>query len=423
MNEDAGAQTVNSFATSISQGAGGETGQTLTFNITPNGTTGNISFLSGPAIDSTTGNLTYTTNVDTNGTATFNVTLSDNGSNTPPNSNTSGTQSFTITVNAVNDAPTVTLAGNPAAVNEDAGLQTVASFAAFQPGPVTATDEGTQTLVGYTVTQTGGTLTFSTPPAIANNGTLTYTAAANANGTATFDVVATDSGSGVAPNVNQSAAQSFTITVNAVNDEPSFTVGPNQSVPQNAGPQTVNGWATGISAGPPDEVQTVNFTVTVSGTTGTLTFVTPPAVYPTGTLTYHATNGTSGVATVDIFLTDSGSNVAPNDNVSPTQQFTITVSVDVSVNDATVAEPAAGTTNMLFTVALNVPAPPGGASVNYTTANGGGNPATGGAACGGSVDYMNSDGTVSFAAGEQVKTIPVSVCADATAAKRTRPSS
>ena len=278
VNEDAGAQTVNSFATSISQGAGGETGQTLTFNITPNGTTGNISFLSGPAIDSTTGNLTYTTNVDTNGTATFNVTLSDNGSNTPPNSNTSGTQSFTITVNAVNDAPIVTLAGNPAAVNEDAGLQTVASFASFQPGPVTATDEGTQTLVGYTVTQTGGTLTFSTPPAIANNGTLTYTAAANANGTATFDVVATDSGSGVAPNVNQSVAQSFTITVNAVNDEPSFTVGPNQSVPQNAGPQTVNGWATGISAGPPDEVQTVAFTVTVSGTTGTLTFVTPPAV-------------------------------------------------------------------------------------------------------------------------------------------------
>ena len=102
------------------------------------------------------------------------------------------------------------LSGNPAAVNEDAGLQTVNNFASFQPGPVTATDEGTQTLVGYTVTQTGGTLTFSTAPAIANNGTLTYTAAANANGTATFDVVATDSGSGVAPNVNQSVAQSFT---------------------------------------------------------------------------------------------------------------------------------------------------------------------------------------------------------------------
>ena len=106
--------------------------------------------------------------MDTNGTATFNVTLSDNGSNTPPNSNTSAVQSFTITVNAVNDAPTFSLAGNPAAVDEDAGAQSVPGFASnFQPGPVTATDEGTQTLVGYTVTQTGGTLTFSTAPAIA----------------------------------------------------------------------------------------------------------------------------------------------------------------------------------------------------------------------------------------------------------------
>ena len=60
VNEDAGAQTVNSFATSISQGAGGETGQILTFNLTPNGDTRNISVPSGPAIDSTTGNLTYT---------------------------------------------------------------------------------------------------------------------------------------------------------------------------------------------------------------------------------------------------------------------------------------------------------------------------------------------------------------------------
>ena len=80
VNEDAGAQTVNGFATAISQGAG-DSGQTLTFNISAAGTTGNIAFSSAPAIDPTTGNLTYTTSPDTNGTATFNVTLSDNGSN------------------------------------------------------------------------------------------------------------------------------------------------------------------------------------------------------------------------------------------------------------------------------------------------------------------------------------------------------
>ena len=188
VNEDAGAQTVNGFATSISQGPG-ETGQTLTFNVVAGGTVGNIAFSSGPAIDATTGNLTYTTSPDTNGSAAFSVTLSDNGSNVPPNSNTSGTQFFTITVNAVNDAPTFQIPSNPPAVNEDAPAQTVNSFATnFQPGPVTATDEVGQTLVGYTVTANGttGNLTFTSGPSINNAGTLTYTPTANTCGTATL---------------------------------------------------------------------------------------------------------------------------------------------------------------------------------------------------------------------------------------------
>jgi hypothetical protein len=222
VNEDAGAQTVNSFATSISQGAG-DPAQTLTFNVSPVGTTGNISFSSGPAIDATTGNLTYTTSADTNGTATFNVTLSDNGSNVSPNSNTSGAQQFTITVTAVNDAPTFQITSNPPAVNEDAGAQTVNSFATnFQPGPATATDETGQTLVGYTVTANGttGNLTFTSGPSINNAGQLTYTPTGNTSGTATFNVVATDNGSGTSPNVNQSAPVSFTITVTGQNDAP-----------------------------------------------------------------------------------------------------------------------------------------------------------------------------------------------------------
>ncbi len=222
VDEDAGAQTVNGWATNISAGPPDESGQTLTFNVSPAGTTGNIAFTSGPAINSSTGNLTYTTAANTNGTATFDVTLSDNGGGT----NTSPTQQFTITVNAVNDAPSFQIASNPPAVNEDAGAQTVNSFATnFQPGPVTATDEAGQTLVGYTLTQTGstGSLTFTGGPSINAAGTLTYTSTANTNGTATFNAVATDSGSGTPPNVNQSAAVSFTITVNPVADTPLVT--------------------------------------------------------------------------------------------------------------------------------------------------------------------------------------------------------
>src|SRR5690242_21193434 len=53
--------------------------------------------------------------------------------------------------------------------------------------------------------------------------------------------------------LDTSAPQTFTITVTAVNDAPSFTKGANQTKLEDAGGQTVTGWATTISAGPADE--------------------------------------------------------------------------------------------------------------------------------------------------------------------------
>ena len=67
-------------------------------------------------------------------------------------------------------------------------------------------------------------------PAIAATGTLTYTPAANANGTATVTVRLQDNGGTANGGQDTSAAQTFTITVTAVNDVPSFTKGPDQTV-------------------------------------------------------------------------------------------------------------------------------------------------------------------------------------------------
>jgi hypothetical protein len=88
--------------------------------------------------------------------------------------------------------------------------------------------------------------------------------------------------------------------------------------------------------------------------------------------------------------------------------------VNIRVNDAKVSEPTTGTAPMLFTVTLSSPAPAGGVSVNFATANDGSgtHPATGGAACGGTVDYETTSNTLNFAQGESVRTIPVNVCAD-----------
>ena len=61
---------------------------------------------------------------------------------------------------------------------------------------------------------------FSSPSAITASGTLSYTPAANANGDATITVTLSDNGGTANGGVDESAEQSFTIEVIAVNDPP-----------------------------------------------------------------------------------------------------------------------------------------------------------------------------------------------------------
>jgi VCBS repeat-containing protein len=124
-----------------------------------------------------------------------------------------GVVSAVITVTAVNDAPILTLGSNQT-VNEDAGAQVVAGFASAAAGG--GTDETAQTF-SYTIANDNNAL-FSAQPAIDASGELTYTAAANASGSATVTVFVTDSGGTANGGVDASAGQTFTITVNAMND-------------------------------------------------------------------------------------------------------------------------------------------------------------------------------------------------------------
>ncbi len=91
----AGAQTVNTWASSLSKGPADESSQTLTFTITNNN---NALFSVQPAINAS-GNLTYTPS-GTAGTATVSVVLKDNGGTANGGSDTYTTQTFIITVTA-----------------------------------------------------------------------------------------------------------------------------------------------------------------------------------------------------------------------------------------------------------------------------------------------------------------------------------
>ena len=312
VSENAGAQSVAGWATGIADGDP-EVSQTLTFNVSNDN---NSLFSVQPAI-TPTGTLSFTPAPDMDGVAVVTVSLSDNGSGVAPNVNTSPQQTFNITVTPSINNPPVFTKGADQTDNEDDGAQSISNWA-------TAIDDGNpeavQTLT-FNVSNNNNAL-FSVQPAISSTGTLTYTPAANANGTTVVTVTLSDSGSDVPPNENTSAAQTFNITINAVNDVPVFTKGADQTVSENAGAQSVAGWATGIDDGDPEVSQTLTFNV--SNNNNSL-FSVQPAITPTGTLSFTPAPGMDGVAVVTVSVSDNGSGVAPNVNTSPQQTFNITV--------------------------------------------------------------------------------------------------
>lgn len=271
----------------------------------------------------TTGTLTFTAPVNGNGSSTVTVTVRDAGLDLTLNTADDGltTTSFNVTVTAVNDQPSFT-AGNPPAVNEDAAAQSVVGFiTGFTAGP---NNENTQAVSAYLVSNVSNPPLFTVPPAVSNSGVLTYTLAANASGNSTFDVRVRDSGGTANGGIDLSSGQTFTLTVNSVNDAPSFNVGQNQTLPGNPLPQSIPNWATGISAGPTNEgSQNVRFVVTGNSNPGL--FATPPAIASNGTLTYVPASGATGTSTITVVAQDTGGTANGGVDTSPPQSFTVTI--------------------------------------------------------------------------------------------------
>ncbi|HVX59780.1 MAG TPA: Ig-like domain-containing protein [Pirellulales bacterium] len=150
-----------------------------------------------------------------------------------------------------------------------------------------------------------------------SDGSFTYTPAANFNGVDTFTYKANDG----SLDSNDATA---TITVNPVNDAPGFDKGADQSIAEGAGAQSISGWATNVSAGPPDEAdQSLSFQVS---TNNDALFAVPPAIDPaTGTLSYTPATGALGNATATVYLKDNGGTANGGVDTSVAQTFTITV--------------------------------------------------------------------------------------------------
>ena len=154
-----------------------------------------------------------------------------------------------------------------------------------------------------------------------SDGTVTYTPSVDFNGDDTFTYSVAD------PTFGTDTA-TVTVIVAGVNDAPSFSLGSDETVLEDAGSQTVAGWATGISAGPADEEgQVLTFNVTAN--TNPTLFAVAPAIDPaTGNLTYTPAANANGTADITITLSDDGGTANGGVDTSAPVMFTVTVTVN-----------------------------------------------------------------------------------------------
>lgn len=240
-------------------------------------------------------NLTFTTTAN----ATADVTLSiviDDGGNTGSGGAQTALTTVTLAVTALNDAPSFTKGGD-ITVLENCGAQSIAGWAtSISAGPA---DESGQTL-SFNASNDNNDL-FSVQPAIAANGTLTFTPTANANGTATVTVTLHDDGGTANGGVDTSAAQTFTITINNVNDTPTDIGLSSTSVPESAGIGTTVG---NLSTADPDAADTFTYTLVAGdGSADNASFTMDGNVLKTNTTFSYATKNSYSIR---VRTTDGG---------------------------------------------------------------------------------------------------------------------
>lgn len=262
----------------------------LTYSVVAQPTNGTVTVSGSTA--------TYTPSGDFNGSDSFTYKANDGTVD-------SNTATASVTVTAVNDAPSFTK-GADQSVAANAGAQSVANWAsAISAGPA---NESSQT-VSFALTPTNASL-FATAPAVSSDGTLTYTAAQNASGSSTVSITISDNGGTANGGVDMSAAQSFTITVASLS-------APVASNVTGSGLEDATASVTLSSTNPASGTlaysvvtQPTNGTVTISGATATYT----PAADFNGddSFTYKANDGTTDSNTATASVTVLAVNDAPS---------------------------------------------------------------------------------------------------------------
>lgn len=250
------------------------------------------------------------------GTVTFDVTIQDDGGTLNAGQDTSDPVTVSFTV--LNTLPTISTVANTTIFedNSTSALAFTISDAETAASALTVSTMSSDTNIvpisGIQIVGSGGARTVQVTPAMDQN---TFV-----GGVVTITLIVDDG--------SDTAQSTFDITINPVNDAPSFSLGSNILWPASEiGIKQHPNYANGLVMGPTqDEVLSQSpsqFNVIISGD-AIFGVGGNPSIDTSGSLAY-VLNGSSGVATIQVSLQDDGSTANGGIDTSATQSFTITV--------------------------------------------------------------------------------------------------
>ncbi|QGJ68670.1 Hypothetical protein PBC10988_3310 [Planctomycetales bacterium 10988] len=331
--------TISNWVT-FDPGAESEASQTPTYlvNISPNSI---LNEVDGIVINSE-GNLHIKPLAHAFGEVTFEVTVVDSGGSINSGNDTSDSQTFTLNLTPINNAPTfdlltdstsgiLTLHEDEVTPNEE--VYRVENFLQnIDLGPY---ENDLQNFTIDVEVLLGSTVTFSTPPQIEvidlgggeTQYDLVFRTQDNEHGVAQIRVSVTDDN--YFNDAPLTTFKDFTIQVHSVNDPPELTASNPPSSLEDGGVQELQGWAQ-AEPGPSNEnAQSISYTLTVLSGSELLQSID---LDENGTLTYQSVADAFGEVTFEVIVEDDGGTDNGGINTS-TQQFSFEIT---PVNDAPV---------------------------------------------------------------------------------------
>jgi hypothetical protein len=307
--------------------AGG--GETQQLKLTA--TSSNPSLLAVPVVsydsDNTTGSISFSPLASQSGNSTITVSVTDaglDGDITTDDDNSTTQITFDITINPINDSPTIDAISNLGLL-EDAATQVVslsgitAGASETQPLELTVTSDNPSLIPIPNVTYESDNTT----------GSLSFKPLSNKFGSATIAVTVTDGGLDenlVTLGDNETTTTVFDVVVSPINDDPTVNAINDIELLENADQQVVQ--LSGITAGGGESQELL-----ITATSSNSALIAAPAVNyisdnATGTITFQPVANTGGQTTITLTVFDAGldGNIATSaDNGMTSTSFNVTI--------------------------------------------------------------------------------------------------